>query len=155
MNSSHVFSLPSSSLRSRENRTWLWYLNIWENFISIVAQVTHSFCPSFDFWYLILCFRSAFLNAGYRVSLSHCAKDSIKTDAPSSFMWVRTACALSYNLMVVYIVHYFVTILLKTSQWNLWIKEYVLYNVSNWTQFFEKSQLRLTFYFIQKRFLAN
>lgn len=31
--------------------------------------------------------RSAFLNAGYRVSLSHCAKDSIKTDAPSSFLW--------------------------------------------------------------------
>ncbi|XP_061172654.1 tRNA (guanine(26)-N(2))-dimethyltransferase-like [Saccostrea echinata] len=31
--------------------------------------------------------RSAFLNSGHRVSLSHCAKDSIKTDAPSSFVW--------------------------------------------------------------------
>nr|CDS31677.1 N2N2 dimethylguanosine tRNA methyltransferase [Hymenolepis microstoma] len=31
--------------------------------------------------------RSAFLNAGYRVSFSHAAQSSIKTDAPVSFVW--------------------------------------------------------------------
>nr|VZI41325.1 unnamed protein product [Spirometra erinaceieuropaei] len=31
--------------------------------------------------------RSAFLNAGYRVSLSHAATASLKTDAPASFIW--------------------------------------------------------------------
>ncbi|KAK2710527.1 tRNA (guanine(26)-N(2))-dimethyltransferase-like isoform X3 [Artemia franciscana] len=32
-------------------------------------------------------FRSAICNAGYRVSMSHCAQNSIKTDAPPSFLW--------------------------------------------------------------------
>merc|ERR1711962_1563850 len=32
-------------------------------------------------------FRSAFLNAGYRVSLSHAHKGAIKTDAPPEFLW--------------------------------------------------------------------
>ncbi len=32
-------------------------------------------------------FRSAILNAGYRVSLSHCYPSSIKTDAPPSVIW--------------------------------------------------------------------
>ncbi|KAK6179775.1 hypothetical protein SNE40_012059 [Patella caerulea] len=32
-------------------------------------------------------FRSTFLNAGYRVSLSHAAKNSYKTDAPIRFIW--------------------------------------------------------------------
>ena len=32
-------------------------------------------------------FRSAILNAGYRVSLSHCHKGAIKTDAPMDFIW--------------------------------------------------------------------
>ena len=32
-------------------------------------------------------FRSALLNAGYRVSLSHCHPLSVKTDAPPSVMW--------------------------------------------------------------------
>lgn len=32
-------------------------------------------------------FRSAILNAGYRVSLSHCYPHSIKTDAPPSVVW--------------------------------------------------------------------
>uniref|UniRef100_A0A0V0J5X1 tRNA (guanine(26)-N(2))-dimethyltransferase n=2 Tax=Schistocephalus solidus TaxID=70667 RepID=A0A0V0J5X1_SCHSO len=31
--------------------------------------------------------RSAFLNAGYRVSFSHAATASLKTDAPPSFIW--------------------------------------------------------------------
>ena len=32
-------------------------------------------------------FRSAILNAGYRVSFSHCHPLSIKTDAPPSVIW--------------------------------------------------------------------
>jgi len=32
-------------------------------------------------------FMSALLNAGYRVSQSHCAKGSLKTDAPASVVW--------------------------------------------------------------------
>ena len=32
-------------------------------------------------------FRSALLNAGYRVSLSHACKLAIKTDAPNDFIW--------------------------------------------------------------------
>merc|ERR1711935_696403 len=32
-------------------------------------------------------FRSAFLNAGYRVSLSHAHKGAVKTDAPPEFIW--------------------------------------------------------------------
>jgi tRNA (guanine26-N2/guanine27-N2)-dimethyltransferase len=31
--------------------------------------------------------RSALLNAGYRVSYSHCHRTSVKTDAPNSFIW--------------------------------------------------------------------
>lgn len=119
MNSCHVryLLIPSSSPRSRENITCRILISE-TSFISLVTQVTRSYCPSFDFWCLILCYRSAFLNAGYRVSLSHCAKDSIKTDAPSSFLWVRAACAFSSDLMV--LLHYFVTLLLNTRQWNLW-----------------------------------
>ena len=29
------------------------------------------------------------MNAGYKVSLSHAAKNSIKTDAPNDVLWVR------------------------------------------------------------------
>jgi tRNA (guanine26-N2/guanine27-N2)-dimethyltransferase len=32
-------------------------------------------------------FRSALLNAGYRVSLSHAHKLALKTDAPNDFIW--------------------------------------------------------------------
>ena len=32
-------------------------------------------------------FRSAFLNAGYRISGSHANKAAIKTDAPPEFIW--------------------------------------------------------------------
>ncbi|KAK3098987.1 hypothetical protein FSP39_024964 [Pinctada imbricata] len=32
-------------------------------------------------------FRSALLNAGYRISLSHCAVNSVKTDAPAGVIW--------------------------------------------------------------------
>lgn len=35
----------------------------------------------------MLNFRSALLNAGHRVSLSHACKNSIKTDAPMDFVW--------------------------------------------------------------------
>ena len=35
----------------------------------------------------VLKIRSAILNAGYNVSLSHCLKDSIKTNAPVQFLW--------------------------------------------------------------------
>jgi len=38
-------------------------------------------CPS------LIEFRSAILNAGYRVSLSHCYKHSVKTDAPPAILW--------------------------------------------------------------------
>jgi len=38
-------------------------------------------CPS------LIEFRSAVLNAGYRVSLSHCYKHSLKTDAPQALLW--------------------------------------------------------------------
>uniref|UniRef100_A0A224Z2D4 tRNA (guanine(26)-N(2))-dimethyltransferase n=1 Tax=Rhipicephalus zambeziensis TaxID=60191 RepID=A0A224Z2D4_9ACAR len=40
----------------------------------------------------MLNFRSALLNAGHRVSLSHACKNSIKTDAPMDFVWdiIRT-----------------------------------------------------------------
>ena len=35
----------------------------------------------------LLDFRSAFLNAGYRVSLSHACKNALKTDAPNQFVF--------------------------------------------------------------------
>ena len=35
----------------------------------------------------MLTFRSALLNAGHRVSLSHCNKHALKTDAPNDFVW--------------------------------------------------------------------
>jgi len=35
----------------------------------------------------LLTFRSALLNAGYRVSLSHANKLALKTDAPNEFVW--------------------------------------------------------------------
>ncbi|KAK8782526.1 hypothetical protein V5799_016138 [Amblyomma americanum] len=40
----------------------------------------------------MLQFRSALLNAGYQVSLSHACKNSVKTDAPMEFVWdiIRT-----------------------------------------------------------------
>lgn len=36
--------------------------------------------------------RSALLNAGYRVSLSHCKSNSVKTDAPQCFIWDVLRC---------------------------------------------------------------
>lgn len=35
----------------------------------------------------MMVFRSAILNAGYKVSYSHANKNSIKTDAPNSVIW--------------------------------------------------------------------
>ena len=39
--------------------------------------------------YIIFLPRSAILNAGYKVSLSHTAKNSHKTDAPIDVIWVN------------------------------------------------------------------
>ncbi|KAI5618656.1 tRNA (guanine(26)-N(2))-dimethyltransferase isoform X1 [Silurus asotus] len=40
----------------------------------------------------MLQFRSAVLNAGYRVSLSHACKNAVKTDAPSAVLWDIMRC---------------------------------------------------------------
>ena len=40
----------------------------------------------------MFCFRSAVLNAGYRVSLSHTNSRSLKTDAPSDVVWDIMRC---------------------------------------------------------------
>ncbi|XP_023227899.1 tRNA (guanine(26)-N(2))-dimethyltransferase-like [Centruroides sculpturatus] len=49
--------------------------------ISDLCAIVHSVTPS------ILEVRSAILNAGYKVSLSHACKQSLKTDAPSDVIW--------------------------------------------------------------------
>lgn len=49
--------------------------------LDMAASVVKLSVPS------LVMFRSAILNAGYRVSLSHCNPLSIKTDAPMSFIW--------------------------------------------------------------------
>ncbi|BFY98987.1 hypothetical protein BsWGS_02027 [Bradybaena similaris] len=49
--------------------------------LDAVCGVLHCSPPSMKV------FRSALLNAGYRVSLSHAAKNSYKTDAPIGFVW--------------------------------------------------------------------
>lgn len=46
-----------------------------------ICDRLHCVAPS------LLQLRSAILNGGYRVSLSHCAKNSHKTDAPAEFIW--------------------------------------------------------------------
>ncbi|XP_071104696.1 tRNA (guanine(26)-N(2))-dimethyltransferase-like [Haliotis cracherodii] len=46
-----------------------------------VCNVLHCTAPS------IVQFRSAVLNAGYRASLTHCAKNAHKTDAPGEVVW--------------------------------------------------------------------
>ncbi|XP_022239516.1 tRNA (guanine(26)-N(2))-dimethyltransferase-like isoform X5 [Limulus polyphemus] len=46
-----------------------------------LCAVVHCITPS------LLQFRSAILNAGYKVSLSHTNRTSIKTDAPASILW--------------------------------------------------------------------
>ncbi|XP_067666800.1 tRNA (guanine(26)-N(2))-dimethyltransferase-like isoform X1 [Haliotis asinina] len=46
-----------------------------------VCNVLHCTAPS------IVQFRSAVLNAGYRASLTHCAKNAHKTDAPGKVVW--------------------------------------------------------------------
>lgn len=46
-----------------------------------ICDRLHCIAPS------LLQIRSAILNGGYRVSLSHCAKNSHKTDAPAEFIW--------------------------------------------------------------------
>lgn len=46
-----------------------------------VAHVMKISCPP------LLVFRSAFLNAGYKVSISHCNPRAIKSDAPPAFFW--------------------------------------------------------------------
>lgn len=46
-----------------------------------LSSTLHAVCPN------MLQFRSAILNAGYKVSYSHAAKSSIKTDAPAEVLW--------------------------------------------------------------------
>ncbi|XP_065220362.1 tRNA (guanine(26)-N(2))-dimethyltransferase isoform X1 [Planococcus citri] len=49
--------------------------------IDVLSSKIH--CPNIP----LAKFRSALLNAGYRVSSSHCKVNSIKTDAPQTFIW--------------------------------------------------------------------
>lgn len=42
---------------------------------------------SYYYYYYFLKKSSAILNAGYKVSGSHCAPQAVKTDAPSNVMW--------------------------------------------------------------------
>jgi len=49
--------------------------------LSLLSKTVHSPCPP------TTVFRSAILNAGYKVSFSHVAEKSIKTDAPPSVVW--------------------------------------------------------------------
>ncbi|GAB1600684.1 tRNA (guanine(26)-N(2))-dimethyltransferase-like [Argonauta hians] len=46
-----------------------------------VCDKLHCVAPS------LIQFRSALLNAGYQVSMSHCVKNSHKTNAPAEFIW--------------------------------------------------------------------
>jgi tRNA (guanine26-N2/guanine27-N2)-dimethyltransferase len=46
-----------------------------------ISSVMHCESPNHNV------FRSAILNAGYQVSYSHCSKNSIKTNAPTKFIW--------------------------------------------------------------------
>ncbi|XP_074595229.1 tRNA methyltransferase 1 [Brevipalpus obovatus] len=47
----------------------------------LMAQKIHGISPPAHI------LRSALLNAGYRVSISHCHPTSLKTDAPNNFLW--------------------------------------------------------------------
>jgi tRNA (guanine26-N2/guanine27-N2)-dimethyltransferase len=49
--------------------------------VSSLANTLRLSCPP------IMPLRSALVNAGYRVSLSHCEPNSLKTNAPPSFIW--------------------------------------------------------------------
>ena len=49
--------------------------------LSMLSKTIHSTCPP------LTTFRSAILNAGYQVSLSHVCTKSIKTNAPGSVVW--------------------------------------------------------------------
>ncbi len=49
--------------------------------VSSLANTLRLSCPP------IMPLRSALVNAGYRVSLSHCEPNSLKTNAPTSFIW--------------------------------------------------------------------
>ena len=49
--------------------------------LSFLSKTVHSPCPP------TAVFRSAILNSGYKVSFSHVAEKSIKTDAPPSVIW--------------------------------------------------------------------
>ncbi|KAH9508918.1 tRNA methyltransferase 1 [Bulinus truncatus] len=59
--------------------------------LDAICSVLHCCAPS------MVTFRSALLNAGYRVSLSHAAKNSYKTDAPSKFVWDIMRCWVKEN----------------------------------------------------------
>lgn len=55
------------------------------------AHIMKTSCPP------LMTYRSAYLNAGYRVSLSHCNPRAIKSDAPLAFFWKVFAKWLSEN----------------------------------------------------------
>jgi len=51
--------------------------------------VKHSWFNILKLWRFVVLSRSALLHAGYRVSMSHAKKNSIKTNAPLSVIWVN------------------------------------------------------------------
>ncbi|KAK7010097.1 tRNA (guanine(26)-N(2))-dimethyltransferase [Biomphalaria glabrata] len=59
--------------------------------LDVICSVLHCRAPN------MVAFRSALLNAGYRVSLSHAAKNSCKTDAPTKFVWDIMRCWVKEN----------------------------------------------------------
>lgn len=49
--------------------------------VSLIARNVHAICPPLE------SFKSALLNAGYQVSISHCHPLGIKTNAPMTFLY--------------------------------------------------------------------
>ena len=59
--------------------------------LSMLSKTLHTTCPP------LATFRSALLNAGYRVSLSHACPKSVKTNASPSFVWDVMRCWAKLN----------------------------------------------------------
>ena len=51
---------------------------------------------------MLFVLRSAVLNAGYEVSLSHAAKNSLKTNAPVDFIWVGNLMHSINRVVIIY-----------------------------------------------------
>ncbi|KAI3660194.1 hypothetical protein MP638_004468 [Amoeboaphelidium occidentale] len=71
----HARMLGMSTVISEELDTPFYYT------VSSLAQIVKASCPS------LVQINSALLNAGYNTSFTHCAENSIKTDAPPSVIW--------------------------------------------------------------------